>query len=171
MEWQYTDITQTSVFTINGDGTITSLSINDPIIVSFLANGGTISQVSLQDAQDQVCDLIDTLKFNILYAGFTYTDGNNYDSDSVSVANITATLSIINSGVTLPDGFTWRTQSNVNIPYNNTQFIIFATSIFGWGEDVYIASWEIKAAVNALTDVPSVIAYDITTGWPANLYQ
>jgi len=171
MEWQYTDITHGSVIGTDDSGNTISLSVNDPVITTFLANGGTISEVPLQQAIDEVYDKIDELKFNILYAGFTYTDGNNYDSDPISVANITATLSILNSGITLPDGFTWRTQGNTNIPYNNAQFITFATSIFTWGEEVYIASWQIKAAVGALTDAASVIAYDITAGWPANLYQ
>lgn len=166
-QWQFSDAAQQTVFMANDDGSSTSLSIDDPIIVQYLADGNTILDIPLQQAIDEKCSDVNDFRDIVLNAGFTW-NGNIYDTGSISLMNITATVAAINSGVTIPSNFTWRTQDNQNVGMTAQQFVTFALSTFAWGEGVYIVSWTHKASIQALTTVADVTAYDFTTGWPPN---
>jgi len=145
-------------------------SDSDISILTTYLNGLTETAQALSIAIQNQQDAITAYRDGVLYSGFMYTDGYVYDSDPTSISNIVSTLSIITAGVPLPSTFTWRTQNNTNVPYTSESFIAFAASIFGWGEEVYIASWNNKAAVAALTNVSDVLAFDITANWPANQF-
>jgi len=149
----------------------TDYSDSDISTLTTYLNGLTEAAQALSIAIQKQQDAITAYRDNVLYSGFTYTDGYVYDSDTISISNVVSTLSIINAGVPLPSSFTWRTQNNSNVPYTGTEFITFAASLFAWGEEVYVASWTAKANVAALTTAADVMAYDITTGWPANNYR
>jgi hypothetical protein len=148
----------------------TDYSDSDISLLTTYLNGLNADAQALAIAVEKVQDAITAYRDNVLYSGFTYTDGYVYDSDSVSISNIVSTLSIINAGVPIPSSFTWRTQNNSNVPYTSSQFVAFAASIFAWGEEVYIASWTAKATVAAMSTAADVLAYDVTTGWPPNNY-
>jgi hypothetical protein len=111
------------------------------------------------------CNAVSNYRNQILSAGFSY-NSDLYDSDPISIANVTATQTFIASGGTLPDTFVWRDANNNNQSYNNTTFTEFYMASILWAETIYIISWTHKANISALTDYDDVMSYDYTVDWP-----
>lgn len=111
------------------------------------------------------CALVDAYRDSILYGGFNYND-DLYDSDTQSIANITGTQGFINAGGTLPSDFVWRDANNNYQPFDNTTFTEFYMASVAWVEAIWQNDWTQKAAIVALTDYNSVMAYDYTVDWP-----
>lgn len=105
---------------------------------------------------------VNALRDTKLNSGFTW-NGNNYDSDEISKLNVTATLSGVNSGITLPPTFTWRNANNQNIPMTTEEFKTFALSMLYWAQTIYGVSWYHKSNIESLTT--DVNNYNITAGW------
>jgi len=149
----------------------TDYSTSDITILTNYLNGLTSANEATSIALNNITNEINNYRDGVLYNGFTYTDGLVYDSDSVSMTNVTATLTIINSGITLPSTFTWRTANNSNQPYSNSTFIAFAGAIFMWAEEVYAASWTHKANIAGLSTADAINSYNYKANWPANNYN
>jgi len=91
-------------------------------------------------------------------------NGHDYDADPVSKGNVVATVAAVSVGVPLPDGFTWRTSDNVDVPMTSTDLVGLAGTMLARGNAIYAWSWTLKAAIEAADD-PSTV--DINAGWPA----
>ena len=94
---------------------------------------------------------IDTERSLELIAGFEY-EGKMYDARTVSRTNLADYMSLVNAGVDLPEGFTWRAADNTDTPFDNTTLKGLANAMFTFMNDTYIKSWNRKAILpNAKT--------------------
>ena len=134
---------------------------------NILYSGTIYDSLPLDQVIELRTDEINNYRDIVLDGGFTW-NGNLYDSDLLSRSNLTAALTGVNAGITLPSNFTWRTHDNQNIAMNNTDLVTFALSMLQWAETVYGVSWYHKANLQASTTVSAAATYDITVGWPAN---
>ena len=91
--------------------------------------------------------------------------GIEWDADELSQRNISAWMASIAAGVAIPTGFVWRATDNVNHPADAAFVNGLGAAITLRGTLLYQTSWGKKAAVNALTTVDAVKAYDVTAGW------
>lgn len=123
--------------------------------------------MDLQTAQDQLCRWINEHRDNLKDTVFPF-QGNVWDCTPIAVSNIIGVNTMINSGVSLPDAFTWRTADNQNIPVNAQFMAGLGMSYFVFSNTCYGACWQHKAIVSALTDTDEVLNYDYTsTLWPS----
>lgn len=74
-------------------------------------------------------------------------EGNYYDADDASIANLTATVAAFNAGVPVPAGFTWRTADNQNIPMTLQNLVALAGTFLASRFAAYQQSWAAKAAL------------------------
>lgn len=115
-------------------------------------------------------DIVNEYRDEKINAGFTF-DGNRYDSDERARLNINGacTLALIlkSQGQDFPPTFTWRTKDNQDIPMTADGIIGMAVTLGTYATTCYGASWYHKASVEAMTDVESLLAYDISPGWPS----
>jgi hypothetical protein len=169
--------------TTNGSTTVEVNSPNHGLVAgmsvtfnsSYTLNGATIPNTAL------AITVVDSNNFSVTSTttatsagsgggtGISYnvTWSNTYDTDQISVQNIIATATAIANGIPLPSGFVWRDGNNINVPYTAAQFIALSATIFSFVNSCYVASWVLKAEIQALTTVAQVQAFDITQGWPA----
>ena len=93
-------------------------------------------------------------------------NGIHYDSDEQARQNMTGTMTLINTGYTLPETFTWRASENIDVPFNNATFTQFYQSSCAWMETIYQTSWYHKAQIDLKETVEDVISYQYKVGWP-----
>ena len=91
--------------------------------------------------------------------------GIEWDADELSQRNISAWMASIAAGVAIPTGFVWRATDNTNHAADADFVNGLGAAITLRGTVLYQTSWGKKAAVNALTTVDAVKAYDVTAGW------
>ena len=116
----------------------------------------------------QICKQIDDYRTTLGNGYFTW-DGHEWACDPISKQNIigACVLAIVN-GQQLPPGYVWRDEANVNVPVTGIMMITIGVEMFKFLSATYQASWIHKANVQALTDIPSVMAYDfMSTLWPS----
>jgi hypothetical protein len=88
-----------------------------------------------------------------------------FDADEIAQQNVSAWMSTLAGGGTLPSGFTWRSYDNQDIPVDANFINGLGTAMTLRGTQLYQTSWIKKAEVDALTTVEQVNNYDVTTGW------
>lgn len=121
----------------------------------------------LDDFQTLWRDKINTERTTRI-AGRIWYMGYCFDTDDTSRTNVTATVSALGAGMTLPANFTWRTYNNINVPMNATQVKTFGILMLAYVQSLYQYSWYLKAQVDAATTRNQVRAIDVTAGWPSN---
>lgn len=120
--------------------------------------------LSLADAIAYKSQLVNDYRDQIQNGGWIYSN-IHYDSDPTARQNMAGTMTLINTGYTLPSTFTWRASNNVNVPFNNSSFITFFQASCIWMEMNYQTSWYHKAQIAQQPDIPSVAKYNHTVGW------
>ncbi len=94
------------------------------------------------------------------------TDSNDYDMDPTSQFKISATLGYINAGNTLPGDFKWRDANNIDRAFSDQQFKDFGRDAWDRAETMHDIAKQHKDAVDALTTISAIDAYDYTTETP-----
>jgi len=106
----------------------------------------TLAKDKLKKGRD-----IDTERTVELLQGFEY-EGKMYDAGPASRTNLADYMTLVNAGVNLPEGFTWRASDNTSTGFDNTTLKDFANAMFTFMNDTYIKSWNRKATLpNAKT--------------------
>lgn len=82
--------------------------------------------------------------------GFEH-DGHTYDSDERSKSNIIGTATGVTAGLPLPDGFTWRSHDNQNVPMDGPGVIALGAALLQHVSTQYAISWQLKAEIEAAT--------------------
>lgn len=90
-------------------------------------------------------------------SGFVH-EGHPYDSDIVSRTNIIGTATGVQAGIPLPEGFTWRTSDNENVPMGGPGIIALGAALLQHVNQQYATSWQLKAEVEAATTPDDVEA-------------
>lgn len=98
---------------------------------------------------------------------FSY-DNKSWDCDPQSRSNIMGLMIVtLANGGTLPEGQQFRDHSNNDWPVTGTYMIMMGVTLLNFVNACYVNSWTHKAAIDNLTAVSAIKAYDFTTGWPS----
>lgn len=92
-------------------------------------------------------------------SGFEY-DGHIYDSDARSQTNIIGTANAYSAGIPLPEGFTWRTKNNENIPMDGEGVVALGAALLAHVNSCYARSWQLKALIEAAETRPELDAIE-----------
>ena len=102
-----------------------------------------------------------------------YLPCNGFDADQVSRGRISGTITRLQRGDGLPDGWMgWRDAANEMHWADDDPATVLAnlTTLSRAIEDreqaLLVASWTHKAAIAALEDIDTILSYDVTAGWP-----
>lgn len=121
-----------------------------------------VTPAALDQAKSDLKLKVDTLRDVARAAGVTY-NGVDYDSDPVSSANITEWAAVVTAGVVLPEGFTWRSKDNQDIPFSASDILGLAAAIAVSATTCYRRAWAVKARIDALLDYSQLVDFDIET--------
>lgn len=122
--------------------------------------------VSLATLKTEKAAEINAHRDVVLFDRFPF-DNKRWDCDADSRANIIGanTLAIVGGGQ-LPPDFVWRDYDNNNHQATAAYMAQMGAAMFTFSATCYGASWQHKAAVQALTTAAAVRAYDFSGGWP-----
>lgn len=95
-------------------------------------------------------DKVNARRARALRAGFDYA-GHRWDSDDTAVLNITLAASAVAAGWVPPQGFTWRSKANVNVPADAAFLTGLAAAAAVFRSSVYADGVAKKAAIDAAT--------------------
>jgi len=113
---------------------------------------------------------VNDIRNRILTAGVVFNVGGTdytFDTDQISVGNLTGIVASVNAGMILPGGFTWRDRDNNNVPMTSVELVAFAEAVMNHTYSAYANSWTHKGTMDGLATSADVVAHDVTTGWPA----
>lgn len=99
----------------------------------------------------------------VIDSGFDH-EGHRYDSDIVSRTNIIGTATGVQAGIQLPDGFTWRTSDNNNVPMDGAGVIALGAALLQHVNTQYAISWQLKGQIDAATTPEEVSCIS----WPVS---
>lgn len=91
-----------------------------------------------------------------------------YDCDLIARSNVSSTCTGILMGHVLSPDFLWRTYDNQGVPFDNAKMKQFGLTMLEYIDKVYVASWQIKAMVEAMTDVQEIKSFEYDHLWPSN---
>ena len=123
---------------------------------------------ALTAAKARKCADIDAERDRQRYSGVTYK-GVRFDSDAVSERNITGWTSAVAAGIPVPEGFTWRSADNRDIPFTAEDILGLAAAMVAKTTACYQRAWQLKALVDVFTDpadYQQVKDLNITQQWP-----
>ena len=101
----------------------------------------------------------------ILASGF-FWDEHVYETNDVSRANIIGTVAFILSGVPLPEGFTWRTGDDCNVPHTGPSFLGMFFNAIARLNMIYGVSWNLKQQVDLMSDFDMVMNFEFMSYFP-----
>ena len=111
---------------------------------------------------------IDAARDRARHAGVTF-DGVLFDSDPVSAGNLTGWATAVAAGIPTPEGFTWRSQDNRDIPFTAADILGLAAAMVAKTTACYQRAWQLKALVDAFidpADYQQLQELNITENWP-----
>ncbi|MGE8629453.1 DUF4376 domain-containing protein [Achromobacter denitrificans] len=120
------------------------------------------AEPSLDALKEQKKGAISAACSKMIDRGFAY-DGHRYDSDLISRTNIIGTAAHIQGGSKLPEGFTWRTADNENVPMTEEGVRALGAALLAHVNAQYEISWALKAAVDAAASPEAIVSIS----WPA----
>jgi hypothetical protein len=113
--------------------------------------------VGIQTLRNRKKSKINGSRETAINAGVIYND-QTYDSDDRSRANLTATVSALQAGIPLPQGFTWRSADNQDVPFDAADLIGLAAAMMEHVNTQYQKSWALKTTVSAAASVEALDA-------------
>lgn len=126
-----------------------------------------INPTTLAQAKETKKEQVNNYRLQLLYSSFTDPDTSiTWTTGPSDIANLNAVCTLIAAGAVTQDQV-WRDANNVNHTLTPTELVMLAGKIAERGKFIFFVSWQHKEAIDALTEVSAVEAYDITTGWPA----
>ena len=126
------------------------------------------ADLSIQDIKDKLNTNINVFRDAYITEG-VILQGHLFDSDARARENIMGMCNAITLGVQIPQGFTWRSRHNEDVPMNAQMLAQFGIGTLTFVSGCFSASWVHKDFINAMTslNVLDYVNYDFTVGWPA----
>jgi len=125
--------------------------------------------ITLDEVVEKRCSEVNALRARKIEGGVVY-HGKAFDTGERSRCNLTAVAArAAAADVSLPDGFSWRSSDNQNIPMTKVDLLAFHAAVTDWVYANYKASWEHKAALQSLTEIEAAEEYNIQKGWPNHI--
>lgn len=131
----------------------------------------TTTYTNVDRAVDGVRELaltqIDGKLSEVAYGGMIHL-GQDVATDAVSVDTMTLVASALSDGEVLPAGFSWENMQGVRFVLTDAQFRGLRNAAAKHFVLARKQAADHKDAVDALLTVAAIVAYDFSTGWPAN---
>jgi len=124
---------------------------------------GTV--MTLEELKERAKQNVNHVRDERMVSGFHYA-GHTFDSDAASQTNIIGVVTGISVGMTLPEGFTWRTTDDQNVPANVEYIVNMASVLLAFKTQCYQVSWWHKAVIDSYTTAEEVESHDLTLYWP-----
>lgn len=125
------------------------------------------SDMSLENLQFWNCNIVNEIRGQKLNSGFTDSStGLTWDTDQTAIQNLSAVCALIACGV-VTSTITWRDHDNTNHDLTPTDIVTLSGSIAVFAQTCYGVSWYHKSNIMAMTDIQTLLDYDITVGWPS----
>jgi hypothetical protein len=118
---------------------------------------GTEWTIDLSGLKTKQCAAINAARDQAMLAGVTW-NGHVWDSDQLSIDNVTSAVAGFSAGIPLPQGFVWRTKDNINVPVLLQDLVGIGAALMQFRYIVYQKSWDLKAEINAATTADEVNA-------------
>ena len=171
-----TSLTQTELdtlgwFPVIPDTTIIDPNLTDVVSTSYSISGNTVIEtiatrtLSISEVMIRKIDEIVDYSDALLEGTFVW-NGHTIVGDSTSRQNITGLASAVANNVPLPAGFTWTDATGLPIPMTKTDVISLGATTMGWVDMIYKNAQKHAGAVQMLTSISAIVAYDYSTGWP-----
>ena len=116
------------------------------------------SEYTLQEYKDKKKEEINQWRATALATMTVDLDGVTYDADETAQANVSRTVTAINSGIAVPDPIDWRDANNVTQQLSHLKIVELAGLMFASVEAAYATSWSRKAVVDAAVDEAAIDA-------------
>lgn len=124
---------------------------------------------TLQELKDYNNFLVSQIFTRTTHDGITYLS-NLFDISAdlqAKIAQLAKFADTCQSGDgTWPAGFTWKARDSTDVAMTPKQMIDFNLAIGAFIKDATLNSITHTTSVNSMTDIPTLRAYDVTTGWP-----
>ncbi len=125
--------------------------------------------VTLEEVKEARQQDVNALRDRKLSGGVQFK-GVLFDSSERSRNALAATTAMLAaSDSKLPEGFGWRSADNRNIVMDRKVLLVFQAAMTGWVYRNYQASWDHKAAIEALSSIEEVQKYNLEQGWPGKV--
>lgn len=116
-------------------------------------------EVSLEKIKVKRKAYINAKRDEAMAAGVEY-NGVIFDSDFISQANMARVHTGVNDSWPLPEGFTWRSADNQDIPFTTEDVNNLAHIMLDNGNSIYKDSWVKKKAIDDATTQTEIEAID-----------
>lgn len=156
----YLDSTDPSITTASAPNALYDAIIADIDAILSKKNDPYFG-ITLSQAIEYKVSQVNGQRAIVLNGGYLHTDGYVYDTHQEARDNFSYTFDIVTAGATLPQGFTWRTQGNVDVPHDNASFLNLYTTMQNWRYQVIAQSWAFKAAIESLMTVDAVKNFEV----------
>lgn len=120
---------------------------------------------TLGETKDQMKALVNQIRKDKISAGYTW-NGNIWDIDSESMSILSNYCSAISNGIELPDGFTWRSKENINVPMTEVELSQLNAILINQINAIYNYSWQLKETIDGISELAELDSFDVFIGWP-----
>lgn len=117
---------------------------------------------SLELRRAEAAAAVNVARARALAGGLDF-EGHRYDTNEASRAQLTAAVATVNAGFPLLDGFTWRTENNLDVAMDEPTLLSLAFAMYQHAKRIYRHSWKLKHAIAASAEPESI---DVASGWP-----
>ena len=126
--------------------------------LAIIADGSTLAI-----AKRIVKDEISALRTQYENQGFVWS-GYHFQSDPGSREKLLGSFIAAKDGIR-QSGATWRLADNSEVALSNAQMVSVGYTLFAWMDSCSRVSFAHKNAVDALTTIEAVNAYNYSSGW------
>lgn len=114
------------------------------------------SLLSLIETKEKRKAFINSERNRVINEGMEF-EGNVFDIDDVSLSRISSVITAVNVSVPLPEGFTWRSKDNQNVPMDSTKLITFGATALGYFSSIMQKSWALKDLIDTKNTKAKVV--------------
>lgn len=103
---------------------------------------------------------ISAARDDAIAAGIAW-NSHSWQADDRSRALLTGAVAAFQAGVPIPQGFTWRTADNQDVPMAMADLVGLAAAMLQAADAAYSRSWKLKAQIDAAQSIAAIQA----VGW------
>jgi len=123
-----------------------------------------IQEISVADHIKKKKRQIEELRQQKESEGFTFNN-SLFHSDKLSLQYIMGQLSLLNSGVSLPTDFFWRTKDNGKMSMDEATFKDFAEAAHNYVYNIFLISSTHKDTIESMGTHDAISTHDINANW------
>lgn len=129
--------------------------------ISFPSTGKPLlvdpsSLLSLLETKEQRKAFINSERNRVINEGMEF-EGNVFDIDDISLSRISSLVTAVTANIPLPEGFTWRSKDNQNVPMDAAKLVTFGATALGYFSSIMQKSWALKDLIDTKNTKAKVV--------------